>query len=240
MSALPSRRLCLTGPTRASAAKRWLDAVYTVPGWTPLHMPLVQVVPVAVPESRVPQMPTLVAVTSQNALPALKRLWSSRVDIRQAKHAAVGIATARALRALGVDPVVVGPDSDAGAAALAVEIEKATTPGQTVLWPRGDRASDLRERLVVSGRIVVDPIAYRTEDIEGSVIPSRLSAAFFASPSAVQVWLRTKDAPRVTAIAIGQSTHAELAPEYARFTRIVRLPRPTPAALAEALDTLPT
>ena len=52
------------------------------------------------------------------------------------------------------------------------------------------------------------------------------------------VWLRTAAAPRVVAIAIGQTTHAELAPEYARFTRIVRLAQPNPRALADALSQL--
>lgn len=239
MSAAPTeRRIALTGPAAERAAGRWIDAVYTVPGWTPLHFPLVRVSAVAIPESRVGVVPSFVAVTSQNALPALKRLWNERTDIREAKHAAVGVATARAMRTLGVDPVIVGPAEEAGAAELANEIIRATEPGQTVLWPRGNRATDLRERLVIAGREVQDPVAYRTEDIEGSVIPTNLSAAFFASPSAVSVWLRTPGAPRVTALAIGQTTQAELAPEYAQFTRIIRLAQPTPKSLSQALADL--
>jgi len=70
------------------------------------------------------------------------------------------------------------------------------------------------------------------------VLPKRLTAAFFASPSAAQVWLRDPGAPRVAAIAIGQTTHAEIAPEYARFSRIVRLSEPTPKALRGALEEL--
>ena len=234
-AAKADRRIALTGPAAERAAKRWIDAVYTVPGWKPLHFPLVRVAAVAIPEARVGMMPSFVAVTSQNALPALKRLWDQRTDVREAKHAAVGVATARAMRSLGVDPVIVGPAEESGATELAQEIIKATDTGQTILWPRSDRATDLRERLVVAGREVQDPVAYRTEDIEGSVVPKNLSAAFFASPSAVSVWLRTPDAPRVTAIAIGQTTQAELAPEYARFTRIIRLSKPTPKSLSEAL-----
>ncbi|QDV09961.1 uroporphyrinogen-III synthase [Planctomycetes bacterium Poly30] len=239
MATTNERRISLTGPASERAAKRWMDAVYTVPGWKPLHFPLVRIVGQAIPESRVGLLPSFVAVTSQNALPALKHLWDRRTDVRDAPHAAVGIATARAMRALGVDPVIVGPAEDAGAASLAEEILARTENGQTILWPRGDRATDLRERLVVAGRIVQDPIAYRTEDEEDSVVPKNLSAVFFASPSAVKVWLKTPDIPRVTAIAIGQTTYAELAPEYARFSRMVRLAKPTPLALADALAALP-
>lgn len=232
------RRICLTGPSSERAAKRWMDAVYLVPGWKPLHLPLVRTVPVAIRPDAVGLKPAFVAVTSQNALPALKKLWEVRADLTGAPHAAVGIATARAMRALGCDPVAVGTAKDAGADELAGLIAERTEPGQTVFWPRGDRARDLRDRLISAGRRVEDRIAYRTEDVEGSVLPKRLSAAFFASPSAVQVWLKSPDAPRVTALAIGQTTQAELAPEYARFTRIVRLDEATPEGLARALGSL--
>lgn len=242
MSVPPShsgdRRIALTGPAAERAAKRWMDAVYTVPGWQPLHFPLVKIAAVPITAARVGLLPSFVAVTSQNALPALKRLWDQRPDIRDARHAAVGVATARAMRALGVDPVLVGAAEDAGAAQLAEEIVAKTDPGQTILWPRSNRATDLRERLLIAGRLVEDPVAYRTEDIEGSVLPKRLDAAFFASPSAVGVWLKTPDIPRVTAIAIGQTTYAELAPEYSRFTRLIHLPKPTPKSLSEALASL--
>ena len=236
MSAAPERRICLTGPATEQAARRWMDAVLAVPGWTPLHVPLVRVVGVGLRGDDIPILPGLIAVTSQNALPALKKLWDERVDVREAPHAAVGLATARAMRALGVDPVIVGESEEAGAAQLAERIVDVTRQGQTVIWPRGDRATDLRERLVLAGRLVNDPIAYRTEDIKDTVLPGRLDAAFFASPSAVKVWIRIQGVPRVTAFAIGQSTHAELAPEYARFKTIVRMPRPTPKALADALE----
>lgn len=235
MSAAIERRISLTGPASERAAKRWIDAVYTVPLWKPLHFPLVRIVGQGIPESRASLLPAFVAVTSQNALPALKHLWDRRTDIREARHAAVGVATARAMRSLGVDPVIVVSAEDSGAAQLAEDILAQTDAGQTILWPRGDRATDLRERLVMAGRLVEDPIAYRTVDEEDSVVPRNLSAVFFASPSAVMVWLRTPNTPRVTAIAIGDTTYAELAPNYARFSRMVRLPKPTPKALADAL-----
>lgn len=237
-AASEGKRVLLTGPASERAAKRWVDAVYTAPGWAPIHLPLVRIVGRAIDPRHVRDAPGLVAVTSQNALPALKRLWEQREDVKRAPHAAVGVATARAMRAMGVDPTLVGEPGDEGAVQLAKAIVERTNDGETVLWPRGDRATELRERLVTAGRRVDAPVAYRTEDVEDSVLPGRLAAAFFASPSAVSVWLRTPDAPRVAAIAIGQTTHAELAPEYARFTRIVRLAQPNPRALADALSML--
>jgi uroporphyrinogen-III synthase len=212
-----------------------MDAVYTVPDWRPLHFPLVRVVGLKIRAARIDSLPSMVAVTSQNALPALKALWGERPDLKSVPHSAVGIATARAMRALGVDPVAVCKTESSDAASLADRVLALTEPGHTVLWPRGDRATELRGRLMESGRVVLDPIAYRTEDIEGSVVPKNLSAVFFASPSAVRVWLRTPNAPRALAIAIGQTTYAEMAPEYASFSRMIQLPRPTPKALAEAL-----
>lgn len=230
-------RICLTGPSSERAAKRWIDAAYAA-GWTPVHLPLVAVEPAAIAPALVSESPAMVAVTSQNALPALKRLWDAREDVRAAPHAAVGVATARALRVLGVDPVHVGPPEDAGAIALADAIVERTERGQRILWPRSDRARDLSERLERARRVVEAPVAYRTVDQDGAVLPKRLTAAFFASPSAAQVWLRDPNAPRVAALAIGQTTHAEIAPEYARFSRIVRLAEPTPKALRASLEAL--
>ena len=229
------QRIALPGPATERAAKRWMDAVYTVPGWRPLHFPLVRVVGLKVRVAAITSAPEMVAVTSQNALPALKALWDERPELKAVPHGAVGIATARAMRALGVDPVIVCEARGSDAARLAEKVLEHTEPGQSVLWPRGDRATELREYLHEGGLRVVDPVAYRTEDIEGSVVPKKLSAVFFASPSAVRVWLKTPDAPRAIAIAIGQTTYAEMAPEYASFARMVRLARPTPKALAEAL-----
>lgn len=232
------RRIALTGPASERAAKRWMDAVYTVPNWVPLHFPLVRIVGQRIRGSRVGATPSMVAVTSQNALPALKALWDERPELRDVPHGAVGVATARAMRSLGVDPVAVCSADRSDAAELAERVNALTEPGQTVLWPRGDRATELRQRLTEAGRIVVDPVAYRSEDIEGSIVPKRLYAVFFASPSAVRVWLKTPDAARVTAVAIGETTYAELTPAYASFARMTLLSKPTPRALAEALASL--
>ena len=72
MSAAPEgKRVLLTGPASERAAKRWVDAVYTAPDWTPIHLPLVRIVGRAIDPRHVRDAPGLVAVTSQNALPAL-------------------------------------------------------------------------------------------------------------------------------------------------------------------------
>ncbi|MEE2941189.1 MAG: hypothetical protein VX460_12435, partial [Planctomycetota bacterium] len=61
--AAPRRRVLLTGPASERAAKRWVDAVYTAPGWTPVHLPLVRVVGRAIDPRHVRDTPDLVAVT---------------------------------------------------------------------------------------------------------------------------------------------------------------------------------
>ena len=238
MSAGRLPRVCLTGPSTPRAAARWIDAVEATGSWEPVHCPLVRVVGRPIEPAGVTMLPAMVAVTSQNAIPALRRLWTQRVDVREAPHAAIGLATARALRQAGVDPVLVGRAEESGAAPLAASIAEATQPGARILWPRGDLASDLREHLVVAGRIVEDPVAYRSEEVAGAEPPSPLDAAFFASPSAVRAWLRMADAPRVAAIAIGSTTQSELAGSYSRFQQLLRLPRPSPSALVDALATL--
>lgn len=238
MSARRTRRICLTGPATRRAAEKWIEAVEAAEGWSPVHCPLVRVVRLPIQQARVTMLPAMVAVTSQNAIPALQELWKERHDIREAPHAAVGLATARSLRRAGVDPVIVGRAEESGAAPLAATIAAATQPGERVLWPRGDMASDLREHLVMAGRVVEDPLAYRSERIKGVELPEELDVAFFASPSAVRAWLRRSDAPRITAIAIGPTTQSELAAYYSRFQQLLRLPRPTPDALVGALATL--
>jgi len=228
----------LTGPATLRAATKWIEAVEATATWTPIHCPLVRVVGQRIEPARVAVLPAMVAVTSQNAIPALERLWEERTDVREAPHAAVGLSTARSLREKGVDPVIVGGKDESGSASLASAIVSATQPGERILWPRGGLASDLREHLVVAGRLVDDPLAYRTERVPEVILPEDLDAAFFASPSAAQAWLRKGDAPRVTAIAIGATTQAELATYYSRFQRLIRLPRPSPDALVSALATL--
>ena len=231
------KRICMTGPASERAAKRWMEAALAA-GWSPIHLPFVRIEAARIHAPAVTRAPAFVAITSQNALPSLRRLWGERPDVRTAPHAAVGVATARALRVLGVDPVFVSSEKDANSTTLAAALVDRTERGQRVLWPRGDRATDLKEMLQSAGRAVDAPVAYRSVDVEDTVVPRRLHAAFFASPSAVRVWIRTNETPRVTAIAIGQTTQAELAPEYARFSRIECLQAPTPKALRETLAAL--
>ncbi|MGD2019235.1 MAG: uroporphyrinogen-III synthase [Planctomycetota bacterium] len=238
MTARRRPTLCLTGPSTRRAAARWVEAVEATGSWDVVHCPLIRVVGERIEPAGVTMLPAMVAVTSQNAIPALAKLWEERVDVREAPHAAVGLATARSLRGLGVDPVHVGRAEEAGAAPLAEAIVRATSIGDRVLWPRGDLASDLREHLVTAGRIVEDPLAYRSEEVRDAQVPDAPEAVFFASPSAVRAWVRRGDAPRPVALAIGATTQAELAPHYSRFQRLLRLPRPTPDALVEALATL--
>ncbi|MDG1048666.1 MAG: uroporphyrinogen-III synthase, partial [Planctomycetota bacterium] len=128
MSPRRTARICLTGPATLRAAAKWIEAVEATPTWTPIHCPLVRVVGQRIEPARVAVLPAMVAVTSQNAIPALERLWEERTDVREAPHAAVGLSTARSLREKGVDPVIVGGKDESGSASLASAIVSATQP----------------------------------------------------------------------------------------------------------------
>jgi len=236
----PPPLLVFTGPGTARAAAPWRAAAERR-GWRTELRPITRTVPVEIAAGAVDRAPPAwVAVTSPNALPALQRLWQGRPELRLVPHAALGAALGKRLAEAGVEPALVAAGSGiADASALATEIVAASTTGDRVLWPRGERAEDLRDALVGAGRYVQAPIAYRSERSAEFRPPEAAAAVFFASPESAGAWLERSDVPRTTAIAIGPSTHAELAPAYARFVRVVRLAQPRPDDLERVLVELP-
>ena len=68
--------------------------------------------------------------------------------------------------------------------------------------------------------------------------PYAICCVVFAFAMILAGRVQDRYGPRVTAFAIGATTHAELAPEYARFKTMTRLSKPSPTALADALATL--
>ena len=177
-------------------------------------------------------------MTSANALPSLARLWSARPDLKLVPHAVLGMQLARPLEQRGVAPSMVATGKGVGIDTLADALIEASETGDRILWPRGERTGDLRERLVTAGRYVQAPIAYRTVRADDFEPPTEADAVFFASPEAAAAWVARDDVPRTTAIAIGPSTYGELAGEYARFIRIIRLARPRAEELGETLRSL--
>jgi uroporphyrinogen III methyltransferase/synthase len=142
-----------------------------------------------------------VVFTSVNAV---QRVMDRVPDARSfagARVAAIGRATASALRAHGLVADLV--PEHAGAAALAAEFPDAH-PGGRVLFPRAARAEEVLPRGLRSrGWAVDEVIAYRTLPAalpEGSRIAPLASAdaIVFASPSAVASFVAMRDAAGAT------------------------------------------
>ncbi|MCC7078383.1 MAG: uroporphyrinogen-III synthase [Acidimicrobiia bacterium] len=141
------------------------------------------------------------------------------------RHAAVGGATADALRVAGIEPEVVG---EGGAADLAELLLGRLHTSDRLLYPKSDRAdASFAERLRSFGVEVDDPVAYRI----GPADPERIRVALtrrpgtvtFASPSAVSGFAdalvsgddeRQEDAttllPDLVLASIGPTTSAAL------------------------------
>jgi uroporphyrinogen-III synthase len=154
------------------------------------------------------------------------------------RWAAVGTATALALRAAGVEPALVPDESDGLALANALPDVK----GKRVLLVRASAAAaDLPERLRDRGAAVEELTAYLT--IEGppaSAAPLHealrdveLAAVVFASGSAVRGFLALGGAPTWPAITIGPRT-TEVARQRG-FRVIAEAEKPNTEALAAAV-----
>jgi uroporphyrinogen-III synthase len=156
-----------------------------------------------------------------------------------ARVVAVGEGTARAARAAGWEPRVIGGQ---GAVALAAALG-GTLEGRSVLFPCADRARpETAERLREAGAQVRTVTAYRTLAREGAeaalaaaLAREDLDAATFTSPSAADVLARAVPVadvrPRLA--AIGRSTAERLRAAGARDVVVAR--KPTFEALAGAL-----
>ncbi len=160
-----------------------------------------------------------VAVTSQNAVQRLVDALAALGD-RPVPHsvrfAAVGSATAGALREAGIEPAVVPPEavSDALVEAFGAPPD-GSGPSRTVLFPRAERVRGaLAEGLRAKGWEVDEVVAYRT--VAGSPEPDavatahRVDAVAFTSSSTVErtVELLGRDGVPPTVVSIGPVTSA--------------------------------
>jgi uroporphyrinogen-III synthase len=127
------------------------------------------------------------------------------------RWAAVGQATARALRAAGIEPSLV-PDESNG---LALANSLPDLRGKRVLLVRASAAStDLPDRLRERGAYVEDLAAYLTiegpavasEPLKSALADAELAAIVFASGSAVRGFLALGGSTAWPAITIGPRT----------------------------------
>lgn len=128
----------------------------------------------------------------------------------RARIAAVGSATAAAVRSLtGADPDVVPPRASGGEIVPAI-LESGPLRDTTVLWPRAEQPRpELPQALRRAGARVEDPVAYRTvADTAAGVRLARMAAdravdaITFTAPSAVDCFADASDRPVRCVIAV--------------------------------------
>jgi uroporphyrinogen-III synthase len=173
--------------------------------------------------------------TSGNAVQALARI----ADLGSGKPrlAAVGAATAAALRALGAEPALVAAAGEERASGLLAAVLRHLDCGQRVLLPQAaDALPTLRDGLLAAGVLAVAVVAYDKRLPAGAAARAArifaqdpLGWVTFTSPSTVrhfaalfgEQWPRRRGGLR--AASIGPVTSAELARQGV-----------APAAVAEA------
>jgi len=193
-----------------------------------------------------------VFVTSQNVLRALQeRCRALRLDLRatmaQARVAAVGPATAEALKTAGIGVAHVATKHQG--VSLALELA-ADVKGKRVLLPRSDRAKhELVDQLIRLGAAVTEVVAYKTiapDDAILATIRATLQdgadAVLFFSPSAVHHLQDTLGNEKVLEIsrqvifaAIGPVTEKAL--RAANITRVLLAEDTTVTSIVKALET---
>ncbi|MBL8862316.1 MAG: uroporphyrinogen-III synthase [Planctomycetes bacterium] len=227
------KRILMTGPVERLA--EWGDAARAA-GWEPIELPLLAIEELGLrPEALFAADARFdwLLVTSRSALPFVERL-ARCAPPRVERAACVGeVATAR-VRELGYAVPLRAARDAADLAALVVERAE---PGARVLWPRGDRATELATALRARGLVVTDPVVYASRERALASVQTA-EAVFFASPSACNAWIAARGpcgGPGL-AVAIGDSTFDALQRlDPAPFARVIRLGEPTPAALTVAL-----
>jgi uroporphyrinogen III methyltransferase/synthase len=225
-------------------------------GAVPTEVPTISVEPPRTPQQMERAVKGLVtgryewvAFTSVNAVKAVREKFEDYgLDARAfagIKVAAVGEATAKALKAFGVVPDLV-PAGDQSAAGLLAEFpafDPAFDPIERVFLPRADIATEvLSAGLVELGWEVDDVTAYRTvraappaEAIREAIKGGGFDAVLFTSSSTVRNLVGIAGKPHAATVitCIGPATAATAREHGLRVD--VLAPTPSAAALAEAL-----
>ncbi|MEM7515497.1 MAG: uroporphyrinogen-III synthase [Planctomycetota bacterium] len=225
-------RLLITGPVRS--LNEWSAAARSA-GFDPIEHALVQIEERPLDAELVPSNTTLLCITSANALPSLAQLVQAHPEWAQLPLRCVGTRTAEKARKLGFSVVAEAAED---AASLAAQVLRAKVSG-AVLWPRGSRSRELHDALTEGGVVVHDPVAYASVDAPPTGPLPDAQAVFFASPSAVHVYLAAeheRPIDQTVAIAIGSTTAEAL--RSTPFLALASLPHPAPDALTWRLDHL--
>jgi uroporphyrinogen III methyltransferase/synthase len=152
--------------TRADRQASGLAAAFTAAGAAVELLPLLEVVPPADPAPLARAVAELqlydwVVFTSSNAVHALLPQAPPAGLPPRLRLAAIGAATAAALRGLGVEPAVVAAAKDQTAGGLLAALLHRLDCGQRVLLPlASDALPTLREGLLAAGIAAVSVVAY--------------------------------------------------------------------------------
>lgn len=195
-------RLALTStPERAVS----LGAVAERAGLAPVSLPCIEYVPadsstVEMARARAAGCDWLVLTSAR----AVATLWP-RGGIPAASVAAVGPATAAAVRTAGGDPTLVG---DAGSEELFDRLSVGIA-GRSVFVPHAAAADLSRLDILESAGAVVDTMAiYDVRPMAPGGDP--VEAVAFGSPTAVEGWLSGRTLDGLVVGAIGETTKAAL------------------------------
>ena len=222
----------VTGP--ATHPEPWLAAARAA-GWDPIAWPLLECV--EGPEMiEVDVLPDWIAVTSSNAIPALEAAAAAKPLLKRVPLAVVGDATAERLFQAGWEPRVVPAPGASHAAGLAKALMAECEPSSSILWPRSVRAQEFGNAMTGAGHTVADPATYDVAPRVSEDAPPRTDVVFFASPSAVKVWLELGSNWQPAVLAIGWTTFEAVLEHAEQFSITVPLAAPEPTAFGQALE----
>lgn len=226
------RRRARIAVTRPADSAEELAALLRDGGADPVILPLTRIVPVADAELRAAAERIAdydwVVVTSVNAVQALARVRGDDAEGTRLTEpravAAVGSATADAVRALLGWRVDVVPEEFTGAALVPAMTGHGLQPGATVLWPRAEHArEELAHGLEAAGATLHAPVAYSTRpnpenarELARRVEAGEIDVIVFTAPSAIVSYAAAT--PRGTAV------HAVIGPSTADAARAQGLP----------------
>lgn len=241
---LGARRVLLTRPAEHS---RRLAALLAEHGLASVVVPAIEVE--LLPGSR--QLTAALAhlgeydwavATSANGVRAARQAARQMsLDLRACRWAAVGLATARELRASGVGDPWMPSRADGRSLADELPVER----GSRVLLVRGDLADEaLRDSLVSRGAKVDAVVAYRTLEAPNTsrrplfeaLAGDAISAVVLASPSAARGLLGLLPADRESllkakpAVCIGRTTEAAALELGYNVVAVARSPDPETVA----------
>jgi uroporphyrinogen-III synthase len=201
-------------------------------GWRVLPWELIAVAPTGVALPPRAERARWVAVSSPRAAPFAAAFFDG-LDGPLPRVAALGPATARALRAAGLPVHVLAPEGTG--AGLAEAIAAFPADPAPILLPQAARAlPDLRDGLAKRGFEALPWPVYETRPLPPAPLPPGVEAIVLASPSNVEAFTARGPPPQgVRLVAFGPST--ETAMRRAGLPVHAVAPRRSASGLAEAL-----